>query len=326
MGSGDWNDGMNRVGHGGRGESVWLAWFLCRVVADFAPLALARGERGRAQRWLDAAAGWREALQGPAWDGAWYRRAFFDDGSPLGASSNAEARIDLIAQAWSVLGGVAPATRQQQALLSAHTQLVDAEHGLVRLLHPPLRHQQPSAGYIQAYPPGVRENGGQYTHAGVWWLMAQVAHAHTLPAPQAGFDEAWRTWCQLSPAHRSAEPAQAAAYGLEPYAVAADVYTAAPFIGRGGWSWYTGAAAWLHRAALESVFGLQFGPQTLQLQPALPSHWAQATLTLRREGRSLHFTLLRGAPPQGAELLQPGAPLHWQDLQGEHRFVVPLPR
>jgi cyclic beta-1,2-glucan synthetase len=325
MGSGDWNDGMNRVGHGGRGESVWLAWFLCRVVADFAPLAAARGERGRAQRWLDAAAGWREALQGPAWDGAWYRRAFFDDGSPLGASGNAEARIDLIAQAWAVLSGVAPPARQQQALLSACTQLVDAEHGLVRLLHPPLRHQQPSAGYIQAYPPGVRENGGLYTHAGVWWLMAQVAHAHTRPAPKAGFDAAWRTWCQLSPAHRSAEPSQAAAYGLEPYAVAADVYTAAPFIGRGGWSWYTGAAAWLHRAALESVFGLQFGPQTLQLRPALPSHWPQATLTLRRDGRTLHFTLLRGAPPPGATLLHPGALLHWQVLQGEHRFVVPLP-
>ncbi|KPF47805.1 carbohydrate-binding protein [beta proteobacterium AAP65] len=325
MGSGDWNDGMNRVGHGGQGESVWLAWFLCRVVADFAPLASARGEPQRAQRWLEAATGWRAALQGPAWDGAWYRRAFFDDGSPLGANSNSEARIDLIAQAWAVLSGVAPAARQQQALLSAQTQLVDAEHGLVRLLHPPLVAQQPSAGYIQAYPPGVRENGGQYTHAGVWWLMAQAAHAHTLPAPQAGFDAAWRTWCQLSPAHRSAEPTQAAAYGLEPYAVAADVYTAAPFIGRGGWSWYTGAAAWLHRAALETVFGLQFGPQTLQLRPALPSHWPQATLTLRREGRTLHFTLQRGTPPPGAVLLLPGAPLHWPALQGEHRFVVPLP-
>ena len=331
MGSGDWNDGMNRVGHEGRGESVWLAWFLCRVVAGFSPLARARGDDERAQRWEDAAAGWRAALQGPAWDGGWYSRAFFDDGSPLGSQHNTEARIDLIAQAWAVLSGeagAAPPERQQQALDAARAHLVDEAHGLVRLLHPPLVQQQPSAGYIQAYPPGVRENGGQYSHAGVWWLMAQVASAHQPQMPEAGrqtlLDAAWRTWQFLSPAHRSAVPAQAAVYGLEPYVMAADIYTAAPYTGRGGWSWYTGAAAWMHRAATESIFGLDIGPQRLRLQPGLPSHWPQATLTLRRDGRELHFLLQRAAPQAGANVLLPGHWLDWAALQGVHHFVVPI--
>ena len=328
MGSGDWNDGMNRVGHEGQGESVWLAWFLCRVVAEFSPLARARGDEPRARRWQSAAEGWRAALQGPAWDGGWYSRAFFDDGSPLGSQHNGEARIDLIAQAWAVLSGAAPSERQQLALEAARAQLVDETHGLVRLLHPPLVQQQPSAGYIQAYPPGVRENGGQYSHAGVWWLMAQVASAQQPQQPagarQTQLDAAWRTWQHLSPAHRSATPAQAAVYGLEPYVMAADTYTAAPYIGRGGWSWYTGAAAWMHRAAIESIFGLEMTPQRLRLQPGLPSHWPHATLKLRREGFELHLLLQREAPPPGTNVLLPGAWLDWTALQGVQHFVVPL--
>ena len=207
---------------------------------------------------------------------------------------------------------------------------MDDTHGLVRLLHPPLVHQQPSAGYIQAYPPGVRENGGQYSHAGVWWLMAQVASAHEAHTHEAqrqpALDAAWRTWEQLSPAHRSAMPAQAAAYGLEPYVMAADTYTAEPYIGRGGWSWYTGAAAWMHRAAMESIFGLDIGPQNLRLRPGLPSHWPQATLTLRRDGRELHFELQREAPQASARVLLPGHWLNWAELEGVHHFVVPLPK
>ena len=328
MGSGDWNDGMNRVGSEGRGESVWLAWFLCRVVADFAPVARGRGDVERAQRWEDAASGWRAALQGPAWDGSWYARAFFDDGSPLGSQHNTEARIDLIAQAWAVLSGAAPPERQRQALIAAHEHLVDEDHGLVRLLHPPLALQQPSAGYIQAYPLGVRENGGQYCHAAVWWLMAQVASAHQADTPeeerQPALDAAWFAWTCLSPAHRSARPAQAEVYGLEPYVMAADIYAAPPYTGRGGWSWYTGAAGWMHRAAVESLFGLEFGPQQLRLQPGLPSHWPQATLTLKREGLEMHFLLQRVPPPAEATVLLPGQALDWVTLQGVHHFVVPM--
>ena len=336
MGSGDWNDGMNRVGIEGRGESVWLAWFLVKLVADFAPLAQARGDSARAERWLQAAQGWRAALQGPAWDGQWYARAFFDDGQPLGSQHNAEARIDLIAQAWSVLGGVAPHERQAQALVAVREHLVDESAGLIRLLHPPLVQASPSAGYIQAYPPGVRENGGQYSHAGVWAVMAQAAYAKSLARPGPALDLAWHWFEYLSPAHRAAKPEQAAVYGAEPYVMAGDVYTAPPFVGRGGWSWYTGSAAWMHRAAVESIFGLEMDAQALCFEPGLPSHWPRAEITLRRDGRLMRFLLLRQSAetalaaaggwgqPCELRLLLPGHRLRWAGLAQEACFVVPL--
>jgi cyclic beta-1,2-glucan synthetase len=336
MGSGDWNDGMNRVGHQGRGESVWLAWFLCSVVAGFAPLARGRGEAERAQRWEDAAAGWRQALAGPAWDGQWYRRAFFDDGQVLGSQANPEARIDLIAQAWAVLSGVAPPGRQREALAALQLHLVDAEAGLVRLLDPPLAQASPSAGYIQAYPAGVRENGGQYSHAGIWALMAQAAFAKTEPDPVPGLDLAWQYFRDLSPPHRMTQPGQAAAYGIEPYVVAGDVYSAPPWVGRGGWSWYTGAAAWMQRAMIESIIGLNMGADELSFAPGLPSHWPRAELVLRRGGLCLRFLLLRTsaasaryaaadwAAPQAVQLLLPGQALVWSGLSGLSCHVVPL--
>ena len=336
MGSGDWNDGMNRVGIEGRGESVWLAWFLCRLVADFTPIARQRGDVLRAERWAHAALGWRAALQGPAWDGRWYARAFFDDGQPLGSQHNEEARIDLIAQAWAVLSGVAPVERQAQAMAAVQALLVDDEAGLIHLLAPPFAHSKPSPGYIQAYPPGVRENGGQYSHAGVWALMAQVAWAKTQPDPGPGLAQAWRWFEHLSPAHRAADPAKAAAYEVEPYVMAGDVYTAPPYVGRGGWSWYTGSAGWMHRAAVESLFGLQLGPDTLSLAPGLPPHWPRAELTLRRDGRTLRFLLLRCDPAQALAqavpwratesptLLLPGAKLQWRALASDGCYVVPL--
>jgi cyclic beta-1,2-glucan synthetase len=333
MGGGDWNDGMNRVGHHGRGESVWLGWFACKLVAGFAPLARARGDTERAQRWDDAAAGWQGALLGSAWDGHWYLRAFFDDGQALGARANAEARIDLIAQAWAVLSGVAPPQRQREALAAVQAHLADDQAGLLRLLDPPLAHAVPRAGYIQAYPPGVRENGGQYAHAAVWMLMAQARWA---TGPQGTADDAdtvyrWFTW--LSPAHRTAHATRGAVYGLEPYAMAGDVCSAPPHTGRGGWSWYTGSAAWMHRAAVESVFGLHIGAQELCFTPCLPSHWPGAELTLQRDGRRMHFMLRRTRlpvetdrpPPQGGTWLMPGQPLRWTALAAESRFVVPLP-
>ena len=334
MGSGDWNDGMNRVGHGGQGESVWLAWFLCQLVADFAPLARERGELPRAARWVQAAAGWRAALQGAAWDGGWFKRAFFDDGQALGSHTNTEARIDLIAQAWSVLSGAAPRALQQQAMAAVEAQLMDFDAGLIRLLDPPLAHSEPSAGYIQAYPPGVRENGGQYSHGGVWALMAQARLGLISgPGGQNAGDAAYRSFTWLSPAHRAAHPTRGPVYGAEPYAVAGDVYSAAPYVGRAGWSWYTGAAAWLHRAAVESIFGLQLAAQSLQFQPSLPSHWPRAELTLRRDGRTMRFILLRSAPdshwaaqaPAGARLLPVGEALAWPDLPADSCFVILLP-
>jgi cyclic beta-1,2-glucan synthetase len=341
MGSGDWNDGMNRVGAEGRGESVWLGWFLCQLVADFAPVAHQRGDDQRAQRWERAAVGWKDALLGTAWDGQWFKRAFFDDGQPLGSNANPEAKIDLIAQAWSVLSKVAPLDLQRQAMGSVETHLVDHDGGLIRLLNPPLVNAVPSAGYIQAYPPGVRENGGQYSHAGIWALMAQAELARqTAHTPErddvdasSRADSVYRYFTYLSPAHRASHPTRGPVYGLEPYVMAADVYSQPPYVGHGGWSWYTGSAAWMHRAAIESIFGLTQEAQTLVFHPCLPWHWPRAELKLMRDRQSMRFIFIRGTQEQAlastaqwqAQLLLPGMPLHWPDLPAQSCFVLPLP-
>jgi cyclic beta-1,2-glucan synthetase len=276
MGTGDWNDGMNRVGHQGKGESVWLGWFLCAVVRDFVPLAQARGDNARADKWLAARQGWVAALHDAGWDGAWFRRAFFDNGAPLGSSVNAECRIDLIAQAWSVLSGASTDVFTRPAMQAMNEQLVDQDAGLLRLLTPPLQTSENNPGYIQAYPPGVRENGGQYSHAGVWALMAQA---------QSGDNEAaWESFMALSPAHRSQHPTRGPVYELEPYVMAGDIYSAPPYTGRGGWSWYTGSAAWLHRAALETLLGLTVRQGELSLTPCVPAHWPAFEITLRLGG------------------------------------------
>jgi cyclic beta-1,2-glucan synthetase len=340
MGTGDWNDGMNRVGSQGRGESVWLGWFLCQLVRDFAPLARARGGQDRAQRWEHAAEGWKEALKGPAWDGQWFKRAFFDDGTALGSHVNPEAKIDLIAQAWAVLSGVAPAAFHRMAMAAVEEHLVDAQAGLIRLLDPPLIDAKPSAGYIQAYPPGVRENGGQYSHGAVWALMAQADLARSLhgtlrsgsSTDEVNSDATYRYFTYLSPAHRALHATHGAAYAIEPYVMAGDVYTQPPYVGRGGWSWYTGSAAWMHRAAVESIFGLKQSAQELYFVPCLPSHWQQAELTLVRKGRTMRFILYRAQAPEaieataqtGAQLLHVGEVLRWSTLAADTCFVIAL--
>ncbi|MEP6587628.1 MAG: glucoamylase family protein [Polaromonas sp.] len=292
MGSGDWNDGMNRVGHEGLGESVWLGWFLCSVVEGFVPFARMRGDDARAQRWLDARKGWIAALHDAGWDGAWFRRAFFDNGAPLGSDANEEGRIDLIAQAWSVLSGASTPAFTQSAMLALNKQLIDEKAGLLRLLDPPFQHSANNPGYIQAYPPGVRENGGQYSHAGIWAMMAQALSGDT--------EGAWRSFEDLSPAHRSAHPERGRVYELEPYVIAGDVYSAPPYVGRGGWSWYTGSAAWLYRAALETLLGLAVQPGRLSLSPRLPAHWPAVELRLKLQGHdiTIHWHRKPPAPPQ----------------------------
>jgi cyclic beta-1,2-glucan synthetase len=321
MGTGDWNDGMNRVGHLGQGESVWLGWFLALVIKDFAPIAQARGDMARAARWLDAAHALRTALQTQAWDGEWFVRAFFDDGTPLGSQHNTACRIDLIAQAWSVLSGEATLAQQTQAMASVRRWLIDEEAGLVRLLDPPLNGNVPDAGYIQAYPPGVRENGGQYSHAAVWTLMAQAALGDA--------DGAYQTFTRLSPAHRSCSVTQGPVYGLEPYVMAGDIYTQPPYVGRGGWSWYTGSASWMHRAAIESICGLCVREDLVRLSPRIPSHWPQVTLTLRRHGHTHVFLIcadwadshIQRALDQGAHPLVEGA---WLKLAEQDRAATYL--
>jgi cyclic beta-1,2-glucan synthetase len=305
MGTGDWNDGMNRVGHEGRGESVWLAWFLCSVVERYAPFAQARGEHERAERWQAARRGWIAALHDAGWDGAWFRRAFFDNGAPLGSAVNDECRIDLIAQAWSMLSGASDEAHTKPALAALEEQLRDKQAGLLRLLHPPLAHSANNPGYIQAYPPGVRENGGQYSHAAVWALMAQALSGDA--------EAAWQSFEGLSPAHRARHPERGPAYELEPYVMAGDVYGAAPYVGRGGWSWYTGSAAWLHRAAIETLLGLTVRGDRLSLTPRVPAHWPGFEITLRLAGRTL--TLQHGETAAApAQRIAAGEWIDWRAL------------
>ncbi|PTT89587.1 hypothetical protein DBR42_07550, partial [Pelomonas sp. HMWF004] len=307
FGTGDWNDGMNRVGAEGRGESVWMGFFLCAVIDALHPLAVARGDDGRAEHWRQARRALATALDAQAWDGDWYCRGWFDDGSVLGTHRASECRIDLIVQAWAVLTGAARQDRAVQALDSAWRELHDRDANLLRLLWPPLKDHQPPAGYIQAYPGGVRENGGQYNHAAVWALMASARLGQA--------ERAWAAFTAISPAHRATS---GATYGLEPFAVAGDIETAAPHAGRGGWSWYTGAAGWLLRAAVESLCGVRLGGGRLIVQPCLPLHWPQAQVTLRVDGRQVEVLVQRvragSAPPAGYQRLAMGNTLALADL------------
>lgn len=319
FGTGDWNDGMNRVGPEGRGESVWMGFFLCAVIDALEPLARARGDAARADRWREARKALAAALDAHAWDGHWYRRGWFDDGSVLGTHSASECRIDLIVQAWAVLTGATQPERAAQALDSAWRELHDRDAHLLRLLWPPLKDHQPPAGYIQAYPGGVRENGGQYNHGATWALMASAQLGQA--------ERAWAAFTAISPAHRGAhgEP-----YGLEPFAVAGDIETASPHAGRGGWSWYTGAAGWLLRAAVESLCGVKLAGGVLRVQPCLPPHWASARVRLQPQGRRVEVLVERAprgagkAAPAGYQTLVPGVALPLDESAEPLRLWVPV--
>ena len=337
MGTGDWNDGMNRVGHGGQGESVWLGWFLWRILQDFVPLARDRGQADRVHHWESCADQLKHHLNESAWDGLWFKRAYFDDGQPLGSYINAEGKIDLIAQAWSVLSGAGLPALQVLAMSSVEAQLVDQHAGLIKLLSPPLSEARPSAGYIQAYPAGVRENGGQYSHAGVWALMALAELVQSDWGQAAGrVDAVYRYFTYLSPAHRAGHAGYGSAYGIEPYVMAGDVYTQEPYVGRGGWSWYTGSASWMHQAAVTSIFGLEQGVTELLFRPCLPAHWHQAEITLKRGEKSMRFILarpnrvamLRQTEAQwvanGAPVVVPGQALNWVELPVQATVVIAL--
>jgi len=273
IGTGDWNDGLNRVGEMGRGESVWLGWFLYATLRQFAPLASARGETARATRWLDHAAALRTTLEVAGWDGQWYRRAYYDDGTVLGSAVNKECRIDAIVQSWSVLSGAAPAEHARQAMAAASEQLIRRDTGLALLFTPPFDRTALDPGYIKGYPPGLRENGGQYTHGALWSVFAL---AELGEGTQAG-----ELLAMLNPINRTATRADLHRYKVEPYVVAADVYSVAPHAGRGGWTWYTGSAGWMYRAGLESILGLRVQGESLKLVPCLPEHWPRAEISYR---------------------------------------------
>lgn len=270
MGSCDWNDGMNLVGAEGRGESVWMGFFLFEVLTRFAPLADAHGDADFAQFCEQQAQELRTRIETSAWDGAWYRRAWFDDGTLLGSASNSECQIDSIAQSWSVLSGAALTERAQRAMNSLDERLVQRDAQLVQLLDPPFDTSTPSPGYIQGYVPGVRENGGQYTHAAVWAAMAY--------AKLGDAQRAWELYALLNPLHHTADAAAVTTYKVEPYVLAGDVYSNPVHIGRGGWTWYTGSAGWMLQLLLESLLGLQRSGNQLRLRPLLPAHWSSFDL------------------------------------------------
>jgi len=277
MGTGDWNDGMNHVGAQGRGESVWLGWFLLATIDAFAPLAAARAERTRANAWHVHATALRTALDGEAgWDGAWYRRGYYDDGTPLGSHASDECRIDAIAQSWSVLADTANRDHAQQAMESVDRLLLDRTDQIALLFAPPFDHAREDPGYIKGYPPGIRENGGQYTHGAIWSIFALTRLGHG--------DRAGDLFTMLNPIRHSLDAAALARYRVEPYVACADVYSVAPHAGRGGWTWYTGSAGWLYRAGLEAMLGFRLQGTQLLLDPCVPAAWPGYSLVYRRRG------------------------------------------
>ncbi|MBK1649207.1 glycoside hydrolase family 94 protein [Rhabdochromatium marinum] len=283
IGSGDWNDGMNRVGINGRGESIWLGFFLHEVLTQFAVLARARDDAPLVERCEQHAARLRANLEQHGWDGDWYRRAYCDDGTPLGSATSPECRIDSIAQSWSVLSGVAAPERARQAMDALDTHLVRREAGLIQLLDPPFDQSALDPGYIKGYVPGVRENGGQYTHAAIWAAMAFARLGD-----QA---RAWELFAMINPIHHSRTPEEIATYKVEPYVIAADVYGVAPHIGRGGWTWYTGSAGWMYRLILESLLGLRLEGTTLRIEPCLPAAWDGFKLQYRYRETSYQISV-----------------------------------
>ncbi len=304
MGGGDWNDGMNRIGVDGHGESVWLGWFLIEVLNRFIPLVEARGDANRAAAYRDQAQRLQNSIEREAWDGAWYRRAFFDDGTPLGSHENDECKIDSLAQSWSVISG-GDAERSATAMRSAEKYLVRADDRLVLLLSPPFDKTPLDPGYIKGYPPGIRENGGQYTHAAMWMIQALTL--------QGRGNRAVELFDLLNPILAATAPRGDETYRVEPYVVAADVYSTPPHVGRGGWTWYTGSAAWMYRVAIESILGIQLRGDRLAINPCIPADWTEFEVVMRRADTTWRIHVLN---PHGVESGNATIRVDGNDLDG----------
>jgi cellobiose phosphorylase len=290
IGSGDWNDGMNLVGAEGRGESVWMGWFIIATLEKFRPIMELKGDGGRYTRYgyrLDTI---KNGLANHAWDGAWYRRAFFDDGTPLGSHENDACQIDAIAQSWAVISGAAPTERALQAMDSAASRLVRSEDMLIALFDPPFDQTRLDPGYVKGYLPGIRENGGQYTHGIIWtlWAFAEMGQG----------DRLGDLLHLINPVYHSDTNKKANHFRLEPYVIPADVYSQPPYTGRGGWSWYTGSAGWMYRLCLEMVFGIRRSGETLEFNPCIPHDWDGFSLEYR-DGDTLYQIQVRN--PNGVQ-------------------------
>ncbi len=285
MGCGDWNDGMNRVGKEGRGESVWLAFFLYEVLTQFAGLARARHDIVFADHCFVQAKQLQQNIELHAWDGEWYRRAYFDNGEPLGSHTNQECQIDSLPQSWAVISGAGDASRSRQAMQSVDQRLVRREAGLIQLFDPPFDKSVLDPGYIKGYIPGVRENGGQYTHGAIWTAMAFAMMGEN--------ERAWEMFELLNPIHHGGTPEQIATYKVEPYVVAADVYGVEPHTGRGGWTWYTGSAGWMYRLLIETLLGVNLEGDKLRLTPRMPKSWPSYKIHYRYRQTVYHITITR---------------------------------
>ncbi|MBF0255016.1 MAG: cyclic beta 1-2 glucan synthetase [Gammaproteobacteria bacterium] len=287
MGCGDWNDGMNRVGPKGQGESVWLAWFLYENLQLFAALAATRGDAAFAELCREQAAELRGKIEEQAWDGGWYKRAWFDDGTPLGSASNAECQIDSISQSWAVISGGGDRLRARQAMAAVDQRLVRREQQIIQLLDPPFDHSELEPGYIKGYIPGVRENGGQYSHAAIWASMAFALLGDK--------ERAWELFALLNPIHHASTAEAMQRYRVEPYVMCADIYAAEPHVGRGGWTWYTGAAGWMYRLTLETLLGLHLEVDHLRIAPCIPAHWPAYKIHYRYRDTLYHISI-KNAP------------------------------
>ena len=324
IGSGDWNDGMNLVGRHGKGESVWLAFFLCHVLGEFAKVARLRDDASFADRCETETMQLRQRIEENAWDGGWYRRAYFDDGSPLGSMTNPECQIDSVAQSWSVLSGAADIERARRAMNAVYARLVRRDHALIQLLDPPFDTSDLDPGYIRGYVPGVRENGGQYTHGAIWTAMAFAALGDSA--------RAWELMTMINPVNHARTPEGAATYLVEPYVVAADIYALAPHTGRGGWTWYTGSAGWMYRLVVESLLGLRREMDRLYFTPCLPAEWKEFKLHYRYRETYYHITVRRPEVEGDEEIdassvtidgvTQDGAFIALVDDRREHRVEV----
>jgi len=328
IGTGDWNDGMNRVGERGAGESVWLAWLLLRTIELFAPIAENRNterDAKRAETWRSHAASVREAIERDAWDGDWYRRATFDDGTWLGSKESEECCIDSIAQSWAVLSGAADPGRAAAAMASLKRLLIREDDRLAVLFAPPFDLTPRDPGYIKGYPPGLRENGGQYSHAAMWAVLAF--------ARLGAGDEAGALFALLNPIGHADTPEATERYKVEPYVVAADVYSVAPHAGRGGWTWYTGSAGWMHRAGVEGILGIRREAEFLVFDPCIPTSWPgfEATIVLGTSRYVVRVTSPLGrSRPVSAALLD-GVPIDCANGMarvriddGEHELILSL--
>jgi len=312
MGTGDWNDGMNLVGAGGKGESVWLAWFLCELLQGMAELATVQRLPELNCSYQEERYALIQRVEQAGWDGEWYLRGTFDDGTPLGSAANSEARIDSLPQSWAWLSAAADRSRADQALESAWQHLVRQDEGLVLLFEPPFNTAEPSPGYIKGYPPGVRENGGQYTHAAIWLAMAM--------ARKGDGERAVQLLRLLNPVEHARDAAAAWHYGVEPYVVAADVYRLTGRVGQGGWSWYTGSAAWMYRAWIEEIFGLEVRGGEMRINPVIPGSWPGFNLSYRH-GEAIYAVKVEN--PYGFE-----RGVAWVEMDGQHVAggVIPLER